>query len=557
MNALFASQCRSVIWRLIAPPLLYLFAFVAMTFPLVLQFNTDYFTDRADGYQMIWDLWWVRYALLDLHQSPFHSSLLHFPNGASIWLHSLMPFIGLISIPLRAVLNDVQTFNVLVILAFVSAGTSAFWLCQGVLKQTWPSLACGFAYVFCSYRWAHYFGHLHLISTAVMPLYLLGSLSLLRRPRVGLAVGTSLLLLVSLLIDQYQFLDLALGTIVILLWWVGSGQWRGEALPPYLIPAIAFVITTIATCGPIVWFMWRATLDGAVLRTHNPDEWSADMLGPWVPDWTWIYNQWTRAVWGSQQYSYEEKSVCLGPVVAIAAIWALVRQRKPGRRSRYRLGSQWLFAILTLVFMLLSFGPTWRCWTIVVTRLTPYRVLTLLFPPIAFAGCTARMMIMAQLTACVLAAAALAQLRHVRGRFVRTTLIFLSVAGLVIESQPRTLFTCPPSVPRWVEMLRDDPRPGAVIDLIEGDDSMDLYFQSVHRRAIAQGNLSRVSQTTKLASAQVLDDVKNSQFRKLAKMGFAFLVTGAHSALLPLPLAYADRGARMYLLNAPDSDKSK
>ena len=108
--------------------------------------------------------------------------------------------------------------------------------------------------------------------------------------------------------------------------------------------------------------------------------------------------------------------------------------------------------------------------------------------------------------------------------------------------------TCLPDAPKWVNAVRDDPTPGGVIDLVEGGEPQDMYYQTIHHRPIAQGDLSRIPQATKAATDTVLGDVDQHRYDELGSMGFAFLVTGTHLAPLNLPVAYADRAVRVYRL---------
>ena len=156
---------HSILRFAVYPFLLYTASVFLLTFPLMLDFNSAYLTTEGDGYQMIWDVWWVRYAIVHLHQSPFFTTMVHAPGGVSLWLHSLHVANGLISIPLRLVFSAIQTFNIIWLLAYAGSGLTAFWLCFAVTRRYWPSIAGGFVFAFCSYRWAHYYGHLNLIST--------------------------------------------------------------------------------------------------------------------------------------------------------------------------------------------------------------------------------------------------------------------------------------------------------------------------------------------------------------------------------------------------------
>jgi hypothetical protein len=531
-------------WRMIAAPiLLYFAAFALLTFPLVLQFNKAFLTDNEDGYQMVWDLWWVRQAILRLHQSPFVTPWLHFPFGTSLWLHTLMPFNGLLSIPLRVMFTEVQAFNIIVLLAFVGSGVTAFWLCRTATHSYWPSLAGGFAFECCSYRWAHYFGHLNLISTEALPLFLLCLLRLTRRPRILTAIGAAIAMCVSLLCDQYQFLYCVLAGAVVAAWWLLSGRASRALTRSHFIALGGFLLASVVSCGPFVWGMVRESARPP-LRMHDPDLYSADLLAPWVPDWTWVDSRWTRPLWSPGTHFFFEKSVCLGPAVVIAAMFAFFPRR---RAPRLFLGSTALFAALGISFMLLSFGPSWRIWVIPITDYTPYRALGFVLPYLRLAGCTARMMIVTQLSVSVLAAAGLSRLAKL-SRVPRMVLGFVFAILLVFESRPRALLSCPPDVPRWVEVLRDAPGSGAVVDFVGDDRSIGLYYQTVHHRAVAMGDIFRISIATYNRTAALLAAADRGQYDQMSHWGFGYIVKASADPPLPLPLYYSDRAVRIYRL---------
>src|SRR5438132_10730485 len=84
----------------ILPALFYLTSFIVLTDPLILRFSTRLFADPWDGFVFQWNLWWVNKAITDLHQSPWHTSYLHYPFGVSLLPHTLNVFNGFLAIPL-------------------------------------------------------------------------------------------------------------------------------------------------------------------------------------------------------------------------------------------------------------------------------------------------------------------------------------------------------------------------------------------------------------------------------------------------------------------------
>src|SRR4051794_6332445 len=76
---------------LLLPALVYFGAFALLTFPLLLTFRTQLFADQGDGYNHLWSIWWIHKAIVELHQSPLTSNIIHFPAGISLAGHTLNP----------------------------------------------------------------------------------------------------------------------------------------------------------------------------------------------------------------------------------------------------------------------------------------------------------------------------------------------------------------------------------------------------------------------------------------------------------------------------------
>jgi len=523
----------------------YVICYFILSFPLVLNWQSAYFCDKGDGPQMIWDLWWVRHAVIDLHQSPWHTNYLHFPHGSPLLLHSLTPLNGLLSIPLSWIVGPVVLFNTIVTFTFAANGLTCFWLAYRSTRSYWPSLAAGFGFAFCSYRWAHAGGHLTVISSEFIPLFLLAWIEMLQRPRPGVAIAAAASLFAILLCDHHLFLFSALAGCTAGAWQVL--QWRG--LGPLKTTAgawalVSFTAVLSITSAPLVFAMLRDAYREPIVELHDPEHLSTDLVSPFVPDWAWQWHGVTRPIW-SPIGAYAETSVCIGPAILVAAIGAC--WRGTGARRLF-LASTGLWVTLAVVFFALSCGPTLYFWTIPLTNWTPYRLLQSILPFLHFAGIPARMMIIVQLACCVLAAAGFARLAELsRGRRIALGVIFC--LALSIESQPRLQPVYPPDVPQWVQVVRDAPQPGAVIDLIARGHSGDLYAQTIHRRPIAFGIIARLHQSTQDASDRVLQQVQHGEFDALAAEGFAFIVSGTSEPPMPLPLVHEDRFARVYRLD--------
>src|SRR5437868_3405706 len=101
-------------WRTAFPFLFFLAWAILFSFPLVLHLGDSVVLAKGgDAWQHLWNLWWVDKALVDLGQSPYHTSFIYYPTGASLYYHSLNLFNGVIAIPLQHIFGLTATFNLL------------------------------------------------------------------------------------------------------------------------------------------------------------------------------------------------------------------------------------------------------------------------------------------------------------------------------------------------------------------------------------------------------------------------------------------------------------
>ena len=72
---------------------------IAITWPLATHLTThatgsDAWAGLVTHFETpanIWNIWWFRFALLELHQSPFAGTYTFYPIGADLWFHTLAP----------------------------------------------------------------------------------------------------------------------------------------------------------------------------------------------------------------------------------------------------------------------------------------------------------------------------------------------------------------------------------------------------------------------------------------------------------------------------------
>ena len=124
----------------------------------------------ADGSIFLWALAWWPHAAAHGHLMPY-SYALFAPGGTNLAWTTSLPVPGLVLAPITSWFGVVASFNVLAILAPVTAGWAAYLLVHRVTKRWWPSFAAGLLFALSPLETSEIaIGHVNLTLTALIPL---------------------------------------------------------------------------------------------------------------------------------------------------------------------------------------------------------------------------------------------------------------------------------------------------------------------------------------------------------------------------------------------------
>ncbi len=177
--------------RILAEGMLFGLLAIALTWPLAAYFTTHATGSNSwDGTTIffetpvnIWNLWWFRYALIELGQSPFDGSHIFYPHGADLWFHTVAPFPALVGTILQTFLSVVATYNTLVVVSFIAAGVCAAAVARELGVTPRAATLAGAIYAFSPVVVGHlYAGHFELLWTFWIPATVLAFLRLIGQP---------------------------------------------------------------------------------------------------------------------------------------------------------------------------------------------------------------------------------------------------------------------------------------------------------------------------------------------------------------------------------------
>lgn len=468
----------------------YLLLAVGFTWPLLL--HLDSVAGRGgDAYQNLWNIWWVREALFS-GQSFYHSNLILYPEGTSLYLHTLTPYNGIISAPLQLLLPLPVVYNLLCLLAVSLAGLGMYLLAADLCGQGGliPFFA-GAVYALSPYEFAHLsIGHLNLISIEWLPFYLwalLRAISLppgspfasLRQPGLELrwVLAAAICLILTALCDwQYAFyLALISGPLVV---WQAVRQRRWWVL----FNAAAVAALAGVVLAPIVRGLLGESGSGEFIAppVEQTKQFSADLAafflpGPlhplWGADSDWWDSHFTAGFGESPTYLGYLPLLLAG--VAVMLCW---------RRA-------WFWAVTAAVALFVSLGPQLHVAGEVKADL-PYFLNQI--PALSMYRMPVRFVVVVMLCLAVLAAIGLAHSLAGRSLRLRRTVAAVALLILLVEYLPTPFPFASAQQPAFYSQIAADGGGYAVIELpINLAQGRYVYAQTVHQKPLVGGYLAR------------------------------------------------------------------
>ena len=535
----------------IVPAFFYFFLFCLLTFPLIRDFSNYFFTDDGDGFMNIWNLWWVNTAVSQpsIHPSIWHTDMLHYPFGVTLLGQTLNPFNGLLAVPLLRVMSLVQAHNVIVLFSFVMSGITAYWLAYYLTRSFWGSLLAGYIFTFSSYHFAHYYGHLNLISMEWIPLFVLCWYVLITRPSILMALASALTLWLVLLCDYYYFFYCFLAGVFIMLWYMAvKRDFRIFFTREYLTPLLVFVGTSLLLLGPTVFPLMYLMRTDPLLDAHNPTSFALDLFALFVPGESWRFGSLTEGYWSKLPVGISEASVYLGigTLILLGYLWV---KRKNVETAVQGSISLWYF--MAGFFFLMALGPVLRInGNVVYEGLMPYTLLEKVLPFLKLSGVPARMVAMVTLSASVLGAMAVARLLKAPHGKVFAALI---TALLIFEFLPTSLPATPTTMPDYVTALADLPNDGGVLDEAAPTKYFQLYYQIVYRKPLVFGYVARTPSSVVEKETELKQAINQGNYAVLwDNYHIRYIVTKElieyENQYVSVDLIYQDEGVNLYRL---------
>lgn len=163
---------------------------------------------KYNGYENLWNDYWVRTALLHLHRNPFFTTYLEYPTGVSLRFHTLNPLGGLIALPLWPLIGPIATMNVKFLLAMTGSTFFAYLLLHDLTDSPLAAFSGAVVYCYANTLMLDYYTTAeenYLMGAALLPLYVFFLTRAVHRPRWRRDGIAATLLLFALCLTDWQY----------------------------------------------------------------------------------------------------------------------------------------------------------------------------------------------------------------------------------------------------------------------------------------------------------------------------------------------------------------
>jgi hypothetical protein len=335
-----------------------------------------------DESTFVWNMWWFKFSLLNLGQSPLHTDYIFYPLGIDLVLYTYNFFNALLGLPLQMVLPLPLASNLVILFAYVMSGYGGYLLVlyllarnrrtgagqDGILSRQVAAFIAGAAYAFAASRMIYAaLGHYDMVTAQWFPFYALFFLKTLRQPGYRHAILAGVFAALALLAEMIFGVFLLFLSLILLFFELRTAQqltaetqrenrmslWpprlRGEMIPRLVVLAL----TAALLWSPVMLPVLRAFGQGdfALAGWGEGLKLSADLAGWFTPtalhplfgarDWP----AYLRAVVEGHTPFLDVNTVFLGyGVLALAIIGAL----GAWKQARAWAWSAVAFAVFTL-----------------------------------------------------------------------------------------------------------------------------------------------------------------------------------------------------------------
>jgi hypothetical protein len=475
----------------------------------------------------LWDLWLVNEQLIH-GQSPYFTQLQYYPVGAQLGQHVLSP--GFFPVTFLVYLFSgadpfypLYTYKIVIWLSYTLLLYFSYLSLKELGFSPVIALIPAVAYAFSDFYMTH-ITRIHLISGFFIPATAFYLIRLYKKPSTGLAVTCA-----ALLAGALYFTELALFTYMALICFIaimillpGQRQVLYNKIQALGIKALLLSAVVFLLVASIFIYHWIAS-DAEPPNANEAYKYSANLAAFFIPTPTTtpLYGSFFTALNQPMASVSDFKLGVLGfevfigfPLLLFGLIGLLTAKHPLAR----------ITIAVSLIFFLLSLGPTLNLYTFDTDFKLPYAWLAVI-PPFNVNRNPVRFFAIATFFWIIIAAFGLnwfyQWLLSRFNRFIGLTalglIVLWTVAEIYTPVQPQPPYTLPPQLNQIVQ--------GPILNLpLRYHDGWALLLQIFHKQPIATGYVSRNSkkqaQLFETLRVYYAEAVENRSCHRFEEMGF-------------------------------------
>jgi hypothetical protein len=480
-----------------AAVIILLVLYLLFTWPLLRQPGSAILgTVVGDGWKVVEQFWWYKYALVDQGISPLHDSHIFFPHGwyTATSSHSLA--LMLPTIPFTMLLGPIGAYNLFMLFSFLLAGLGAYSLVYRLTQDRLAALFAAIAYAFSMSRMLRAAGHYNVsVGSAWVPWIFVclekARAGQTRRSQIIWFAAAGATYAASMLAYWYFVYLVAIPLAAYFLYDMWSARRCRERFQTTLLGFFTVFTTAGLLATPLALLTFQTRNQAGVLPfSFESTAYFAASLDRFI-----IPNRY-HPLWGSWINAYfpdsgEQTFVYLGLAAVALAIVAMLRNVH--RRTA-------AYTVFTLAALTMAMGPQlyWNAAPVTWSLPGTGRTFTIPLPGLLFFHYApmfnvirvwARFSLVASLGVAILSGLSLAHIR--RQRAWGGVLSVLLVAFVALESFGQPFLVVPATVMnREVDQwLAAQPGLFGVMELPLNDrlNGSLMYSRTIHQKQLAGG----------------------------------------------------------------------
>lgn len=465
---------------------------------LLPNFSSAIIGDGYDGVTFLWNFWWVKKSILELHQPPFFSDYMFFPFSMDLRLHTLIFAPAFITLPIQLLWGPIVALNIYVLSSFVLSGLGVYLLAKFYIKSRSAAFLAAIIFAFNTYVLSHAYGHFNLTTIWPIPFVIYFLEKSYEAGKIKYGALASFCYLFLIYSDLQYSIFTALLIFLWVIWKVIIAVKNKKSMLVFTKPLFIFSIFVIAGSYPLFSLIASGLENNLSMPAKEAIEfYSPDILAYIIPPQGTFANK-IAANFNLElakiSFSGPEWATYFG--IAVIALLPFIFFRLIWKRE----GGYVFWAAVFVMFFILSLGPELHFFNKNTEIVLPFNYIHN-FPLINMARVPVRIVIIAILAISILTAKLLSSIKSNKKRYAIVgffSLLYMAeIFSLPVYTQNLEL----PKAYAFFKERADSKKANESIiefplfftdriDLLGKKETMFIFYQTFHEYKMVNGYLS-------------------------------------------------------------------